>query len=298
MQPRWPQLISLCLLSTCGCALFGGGAKGLTEFSQPLTSDQLNDFENDLPTRNVVRLAASIISAPATDKRVRELVWEELDESGLMSPEDRRRLNQSGIRVGVSGGTVPWALTSLKQGEQHQLKFRPGSYPSSGQNMSLGTHVAIPEGGRSVVELPATHNQVIIPAGRIAGLHDGAELSNARRILELTPVEYGNGWVVIRFLPQIHYGSVTTRFNIAGAQQTMPVRQRIQPLYEQQFELKLHANETAVIGYLKQDDWSVGRLLFQSDQLTSSTEGLIALQLQTIEKVAGQKSLHVDYSKY
>lgn len=299
MTQRWPQLAALSFILISGCALLGVGGSKQSDFSSPLTAAKLAEFEStDRPTRNIVRLETSIISAPDTDKRLRELVWEELDESGLMSPEDRRRLNQGGLRVGVSGGTVPWALRSLRHGERHQLQRRSAQLTSHGQNAAFASSVAIPEGGRSLIEIPSSDSSVVIPPGEIAGLKDGTELQNARRVIELTPIEYGAGWVLIRFLPQIHHGAVTTRYSISGTPQTMPVRQRIQPLYEQQFELKLHASETVVIGYHRQKNWTVGQALFQSNQLASTTEALIAFQLQTVEKVSGEKSLHVDYSKY
>lgn len=291
-------MLTLCLLSTCGCALLNLQTDKVEDFSRPLDADELAEFERTRPVRKVVRLETAVMAASASDRRIRELVWEELDESGLMSPENRRRLNQSGIRVGVSGGTIPWALDSLRRGERHQLVKTQRPEVGSGINQSVGTHVAIPEGGRSLIEIPSVGGSIIIPAGQIAGLNDGAELEAARRVLELTPVEYGNGWVLIRFLPQIHHGAITTRYSIAQGAETMPVRQRIQPLYEQQFELKLHANETAVIGCQESEGWTVGQMLFQSEQLTSTTENLIALQLKTVEHVAGQQTVHVDYSKY
>ncbi|MEQ9408799.1 MAG: hypothetical protein RIK87_13775 [Fuerstiella sp.] len=301
MTARLQHFVALSLLSATGCALFHSQGNDLLNPREPLNPEQVMDFESDVPVRRVVRLETCLMSALATDRRVRQHVWEELDESGLMSPEDRRRLNQSGIRVGVSGGTVPWALTSLRQGVRIEQPLVPTSHvaPASRQQIaSFGSHVAIPEGSSSLLELRADTSPLIIPAGNIAGMMNGRELENARCVLELKPVEYGDRWVVIRFLPQIHHGSVTTRYNISAGAEQMPVRQKIQPLYEQQFELKLHINETVVIGHQEQTEWTVGRMLFQSDSLTARNERLIALQLADVEKVSGQKSLHVSYSKY
>ena len=78
----------------------------------------------------------------------------------------------------------------------------------------------------------------------------------------------------------------------------MPTRQNETALYEQQFELKVHENETVVIGHLKSDDWTLGRLQFQSESLTSTSERLIAFRLNRITQVVGQKSLQVSYREY
>lgn len=299
-RPLQP-LIALCLISTCGCALFTTATPDLSQASRPLTPKQVAEFEGLVPTRKIIRLQTSVVTASATDRRLRELVWAELDESGLMSPQDRRRLNQSGIRVGVSGGTTSWALKSLMQeqsaGSQNRLVSHSKSAADTGPN-AFGTSVAIPEGSRSMVELPIPGSSLVIPPGQIPAMKKGRDLRNARVIVELIPVEYGDGWVVIRFLPQIHHGNITTRYSMTASGERMPVRQQIQPLYEQQFELKLHSGETVVIGHLAQDDWTVGRLLFQSERLASRTERLLALRLDRVEEVSGQKSLEVTYSKY
>lgn len=288
----------LALLSLTGCALFAPATSKLLNQNEPLDLQQIQDFQASSPVRRVVRLETSIVSALASDKRIRSLVWEELDESGLMSPEDRRRINQGGIRVGVSGGTLPWSLTSLMNGERSQTSQNRDSQMSGSHSASFGMQIAIPEGSPSIMELPREGNSLFVPAGEIAGLKQGGELENARCVLQMKAVEYGDGWVVIQFLPQIHHGAVSRRLSVAQGAEQLQVRQNIRPLYEQQFELKLHTHETVVIGYLAQDDWTAGRLLFQSDTLSSKTERLLALQLTQLEEVAGQKSMTINYSKY
>lgn len=291
---------ALSLLGTSGCALFAPGKTTPFTQSESLKPSQLVDFDDDAPVRRIVRLNTSIVSTLSTDRRIREQAWDQLDESGLMSPEDRRRLNQSGIRVGVSSGTLPYNLSSLLRGERaHQSRQSDSSHDVNGQHCSsFGSHLAIPEGSNSIVELPNADGALIIPAGRVAGLHNVGELKNAHCVLQMTATEYGDGWAMIRFLPQIHYGARTTRYSISDNGESLSKRQGIHPLYEQQFELKLHTNETVVIGYQAQDDWTVGRLLLQEDTLASRNERLIVLTLEEIEEVKGQKSLTVNYRKY
>ena len=284
----------------CGCALLNFSAPDLLDSKDSLTREQLAEFESEVPTRNLVRLETSVMSATASDKRIRDELWDKLDESGLMSYEDRQRLNRSGIRVGVSGGAVPWALASLRRGEQSGDFNSTRGGPSAaltGHNAAFGSRIAIPEGSQSLVELPNPAQSLVVPAGHIAGMNGGRELKSGRCLFELTPVEYGNGWVLIRFLPKIYYGSATAQYAMSANVRRLD-RQQIHPLYEQQFEVKLHINETVVIGHREQDDWTVGRLLFQSDSVTAKTERLIALQLLDIEQLTGKKSMEVNYSKY
>ena len=302
MTRCFQQCVAVILLSVTGCALLNRDPEKLLSPRDRLDPHEVSDFERQLPTRKIVRLETSTVSGLATDRRIRELVWEELDESGLMSPMERRRLNESGIRVGVSGGTLPWALESLLRGErvngQPSVHSQRRPDHSDGRSSCFGSHVAISEGSNSIIELPVEGGSLIIPDDRIAGMKHGGELKDARCVLQMTATEYGDGWVVIRFLPQIHHGTKTMRYSISESGERMPVRQRIQPLYEQQFELKLHTNETVVIGHQEQEEWTVGRLLFQSDSLSSKSERLLAFQLKEIEEITGRNSMMINYSKY
>ena len=114
----------------------------------------------------------------------------------------------------------------------------------------------------------------------------------------MAAIEYGQGWVMIRFLPQIHHGTVTPRYSMSETGAKMPTRQRIQPLYEQQFEIKLHVGETVVIGYQDTPNWTIGRMMFQAETLSAQREHLIALQLADVEEVTGQKSVTINYDRY
>lgn len=300
MKHRSLHPAAIGLLCLAGCTLFDAGNRDLLQSSDKLTIEQTAASNSDAPVRKVVRLDTTVVSALASDRRVRELVWEELDESGLMSPEDRRRLNQSGIRVGVSGGRPPWSLASLIRGEGAQSNAQDSAPPLSyaNQSSSMGNSLAIAEGSQTFIELPHDGASLMIPPDRIAGMYNGSDLKDARCVLQLTVTEYGAGWVVIRFLPQIRHGTMTTRYSVSADGERMPTRQRIHPLYEQQFELKLHANEIVVIGHQEQDDWTAGRLMFQSDTLSAKNERMVVLQLKQIEEVKGERTVTVDYQKY
>ncbi|MEZ6123877.1 MAG: hypothetical protein R3C49_11950 [Planctomycetaceae bacterium] len=165
------------------------------------------------------------------------------------------------------------------------------------QSSCFGTPIAIAQGSSSLIELMRSDSTLIIPPGRIAGLYAGTEIQNARCVIEVTPVEFGDGWAVVRFLPQIHHGTMATRYSVSGVREQLPVRQKIQPLYEQQFELKLHTGETLVIGHLQQEEWTVGQAMFRSRTLSSATENLVILQMNDIEEIRGRNSLELEYSR-
>ncbi|MCA9051348.1 MAG: hypothetical protein KDA89_21570 [Planctomycetaceae bacterium] len=303
MIPDHRHLLLLALLTTTGCALLvRDGDRLLKSGDSSLTPEQLRDFREEVPVKRLVRLNTSMVSALASDRRLRQLAWDELDESGLMSPEDRRRLNQAGIRIGVSGTSLPWVLSSLLRGD-HTIdrdsdEYRPGSAALSGQTVAVGADVAIPEGNSSLIELPALDERLIVPPGHVPGLPNGGRLPNARCTIQVSVTEYGDGWVLMRFLPQLHHGTRTLRYSVSDTGDQLPVRQNIEPLYDQQFELKLHDGETVVIGHLHHDDWTVGRMLFQSESLSTRSERLIALRLEKVDEVTGTQTFSVQYRKY
>lgn len=284
-------LLSTLLICVCGCALFSGASVYTDASGYPLQERKKPKLDG-VPVRQVIHLDTSITSAAESDRRLR-IVWEELDESGPMSPQDRRRLNETGMRVGVAGSALPWALKSLQRGERGGM----ASDSTASDQMSFGNSVAVVEGDQTTIELPGS-GHLMIPPGELPGFNSGRDLKNAKCVLQITPVEHGPGWVVIRVLPKIQHGSTSVRYNMTDQGEQMPTRQNETALYEQQFELKVHENETVVIGHLKSDEWTLGRLQFQSESLTSVSERLIAFRLNKITQVVGQKSLQVSYREY
>lgn len=270
----------------CGCALFAPKETKFPSFGSRKPDAELAD---NAPIRHVVRLQTATITSRPSEARLRSLIWEELDESGPLPPEDRIRLNQSGIRVGVSGGTLPWALNGL-------LPQPTGG--SSGAGNAPGTGLVILEGNQSRIELPIKDEQIVIPPGQLAGLNKGGELGDAGCGFRVEPLEYADSWVVLKIVPELRYGAMTSRYSFNDDGGQVEKRQKLHPLYEQQFEVKLHVGESIVIGYHDNEGWTVGQMLMQTEQLTTVFENLVVLQLTGVESVKGEKSMTVDYRRH
>lgn len=268
----------------CGCALFSPKKSSLTSLGLKKPAIEATSDPN-APVKRIVRLQAATIRSRPSEARLRNLVWETLDESGAMKPEDRLRLNQSGLRVGVSGGTLPWALTSLL----------PQSSSSNGNQQGFGTGLVILEGNQSRIELPVKEEQISVPPNQLAGLLNGGELKNAGCAFVVEPQEYADGWVVLKVTPELRYGDVASRFSFLDDGGQYETGQKHHPLYEQQFEIKLHVGESIVIGFQENEGWTVGKLLMQSEELTNTFENLVVLQLNAVECVKGKTSMMVDH---
>ena len=147
--PRVCVVATLLLLP--GCALFGSD-----ESKNPSPS-----AANTLPAR----LPWSRRRADAQDDNATILLMARLeaniatrpDESGLMSPENRQRLTQSGFRVGVAGSATPWALQSLAReaataGRSTDAQQSIPEMSHSGM-MALGPVFSVMQNGKSLLEV-------------------------------------------------------------------------------------------------------------------------------------------------
>ena len=290
---------------TTGCALYRSDADGTSGSRQSPSADPARLADTpDLPVRQVVRMEPLVITRPASETRVRQHVWEKLCESGLMSPDTRRRLNENGFRVGVSGASVPWALDSLIRENGHPANRRPLGAGSEDSHLYFSASggptagIAVLEGSESLVQIRRASGAEIPSDAEVRGLRGLTDSDTIRCVFRIRTVESGNGWVLLQFVPELRFGSQTPRYTIEEGDERLPVRQQILPLHDQQIEIRLHTGEVVVIGLEKTENWTLGRLFFLSDSLTSTNENLLVLRLTDIETVEGQRSLQVSAAKY
>ncbi len=277
-----------------GCALFGMNGLKTASLADSLPWSKQKPDPNDavgtlLP---MARLEASIVTRPANDPRIRRLVWEELDESGLMTPDNRQRLNQSGFRVGVAGSATPWVLQSLAKEAATANRSVDGQQSILAESTrgiaALGPVFSIMQNGKSMLEVQSQLNPESIPLSRIPDLASLRDRSRLRCVFEVSVKELNDDWALLSVLPQIHAGAVTTRLSVSGASNQLPTRQNIIPLFDQQFTVKLHTGEIAVIGRHDSADWNPGRMFFQPDSGSSASERLLIIRLTGVDKVRGQ----------
>lgn len=238
-------------------------------------------------------LEAMIVSRPAEDVRLRRLVWEELDESGLMSPEQRQRLNRAGLRIGVAGGGIPWALQSLvrEATAAEQLEEDGTSRRSAMGGGSAGQGFSLMRGGQSFLELQSGLDEVRVPLSRIPQLSGLRDREQLRCVIEVTAKEIEGEWVLLNLLPVVYAGKAAPRLTIADHSEQLPVRQNVLPLYEYQMEVRLLTGEVAVVGrhgIESGSTWGVGNLFFQPEQGGRGTERLLMIRMIGVEVLEGR----------
>ena len=284
------------LLLLPGCALIQGNGDVSKNIPSPREWFGRSASEDKGPTLSTARLEASIVTRPAHDASIREHVWLELDESGLMAPDRRQNLNQSGFRVAVASGNAPWALQSLAREAQVAVRSTEGQLPVTNQVddrfSGLGTTFSVMQNCKSLLEIQSQLDPQVLPLQDISELASLRDQSGLRCVMEVSVKELTDDTVLLSVLPQIHVGANTTRFSISGTTPQLPVRQNIVPLYNQQFTVRLHTGDIVVIGQQRSESWNTGRLFFEPLSGSAATERLLMVRLAGVDQMKG----HTDSS--
>ncbi len=275
-----------------GCALFQVTGEASKSITSPREWFGTNANADEGPTLSTARLEASIVTRPANDERIRQHVWLELDESGLMAPDRRQRLNQSGFRVAVSSGTTPWALQSLAREALAALRSTEGqASPDTqvhAQFSAMGPTFSVLQNSKSLIEVQSQLDSSMLPLSELPELAALRDQSGLRCVMEVSVKELTDDMVLLSVLPQIHIGANTARFSISGSMEQLPVRQNIVPLYDQQFTVRLHTGDIVVIGQQRSERWNAGRLFFEPLSGSSATERLLMIRLAGVDQMKGQ----------
>ena len=298
--PAFAAATLMLLLS--GCALFH--TKGERSDTRTTARELFarSEEKHDGPVLNTARLEASIVVRPSNDECVRKRVWTELDESGLMAPDRRQRLNQHGFRVAVSSGNAPWDLQVLAREAYAATQSTEGQSPLStslsDQLGPMGPSFNVMQNGKSLIEVQSQLDTSLLPIKELPELAAVRDQSDLRCVFEVSVKEISEDIVLLSILPQIHHGARTTRFSVSGATEQLPVRQNIVPLYDQQFTVRMHTGDIVVIGQQRSDTWNSGRLFFEPLSGSAATERLLMIRLAGIDQMKGQSDLSFRLGAY
>lgn len=302
MRFRSEICVLLLFVITNGCALISRDKDDLSSDAADKDNIRAAMKPAEVPVKRIVRLSSSVIAQSSSENRVREAVWQQMCESCLKRPLTRRRLNETGFRVGVSQPPYPWALDSLlstsMENQRQSGKESRRSPVFFSASSKAGVPLVIPEGSDSLIEIRRGYGSEIPPDVVIPGLTNVEPEDQIRCMLRVRTLESGDGWSLLKFLPELQFGSEAMRLTVRDGQEHLPVRQKIVPLFEQQFEIKLRAGDVVVLGYDPQDQWSTGRFFFVSGSVNGSQERIAVLQVADIESVEGRPSVQVNYQKF
>ena len=99
------RIVIAMILVLPGCVLLPGRR---SDRSRPTQSVNRNRV-----TRNTVELDVVAIERAVADPLSTQLMWDDLDESGVFDPPVRKALNQNGFRIGVAGSQLPDSIQGV-----------------------------------------------------------------------------------------------------------------------------------------------------------------------------------------
>jgi hypothetical protein len=230
--------------------------------------------------KDALKLEVYWIVRGAGDPLIGETLWRQLDEAGAVkSSEVRARLRSAGLRVGLAGTNPPQTLRAAANEERSLAERGPGGMQTvsllAGQETTIET---------AVISEPfqlRTHSA----AGECVTPYDGA-----RCILRISGERQQEGWVRLHVQPELHHGPNKVYPTGADVSWKLQQGQKVDHLYDQQFDVELNIGELVVVGPLGEEKDSIGGRYFRSGEPPVESERVLVIRVADIEKIEPVRS--------
>ena len=266
-----PLGVTATLTAAAGCALFDGG--GWTSASPAAGSRSTLKPISEV-TAGVLQLEYTLIERPAGDPLLGDQLWDELDQIGALRPDVRRKLADSGLRVGVASTRPPAALQKLL-GESREIvdhRSQEEARRLNGQRLSLPP-------GESTEAVVSDLAEIRTLRVEVAGTLEERSFQNSRCLLRVTAATEQEGWATLEFLPEIHHGSSQLRPAADATGWKLKTGQDALRLYGQQFRLTLNEGEMAVVTLQGDAADLPGQHFFHADADGAAVQRLLVVRL-------------------
>jgi hypothetical protein len=228
-------LAATTLLAVAGCTFFSPADLSLAVGSSRPVLPPLK------PPTDAVQLQIVFVERPSDDTLINQLVWQQVDQVGTLSPESRVMLHDHGFRVGQCGAQPPSVVQTLLG-----LSMELVDEAAAGEHLMRGRRLGLRSGQDTEILTLDTHRNFSLHYLTI-GKEEVVDYQQARSILRLKPVRVQDGWVRLDFTPEVHHGAALMRHTpteegwaLKGGQKT-DVRQALK------FSVTLNTGELALI---------------------------------------------------
>ncbi len=280
-KTRMVLLLLACATTTLsGCALL---------FGQGSTEELSTAAAQPVVQRNIIRLDIAVAERPEEDSLL-ELLWDDVDEIGVLEADSKRLLNANGFRVGVAGSSLPSSLQTILReaaeqlSSQRPLNHAPGQLPGALQVTLFDKQETVFEvtrnGQLSYIEVDENGDPI----------SDPTSFKSSRCVIRLTADRMQDGWIKLRFLPEIHHGLNSNRPMVGDQGLQFMQSQRVQPLYMYQFEVTLNPGEVAIVGPNESDEHTPGCRFFKVEGANGLLEKLITVRFLETSTVTGERA--------
>jgi hypothetical protein len=275
-------LMAFASTTVCGCALMlnRDGTEQLTR--------EASAAEPAIH-RDAICLDIAVADRPAADSLV-ELLWDDVDEIGVLDAADKRLLNANGFRIGVAGSSVPSSLqTILQEAVAEQGSERSWSPP--GNHLPGSSKVTLFNKQDTLFEVTQLGELAYIEVDENGDpVSEPESFTNSRCVVRLTAEKMQDGWIKLRFLPEVHHGANSNRPTMGDTGLQYKQTQRIEPLYKYQFEVTLNPGEIAVVGGNKANEHTPGQQFFNVKLPTGFAQKIITVRFGETSNLTGSRS--------
>jgi hypothetical protein len=227
------------------------------------------------PSQDAIGVELFFVERPPGDLLMGDALWDELDQIATVSPECREALRQNGIRFGLAGVNVPYALSSLMSADGRN---EPGM-------RTLRQPYQIPSGVKQQIPCAA------IPDGAEIVIQDSGNsrtqtFQNGRAVIRCRIERTQEGWARVEIVPEIHHGLHRMRPQPNDQSWDWNGGQEVESLYGQRFSVDLNEGECLVLGAVGEQGDSVGARFFRPVEEDQPFQKLLIIRLNSIDRVA------------
>lgn len=261
---------NLCRFSIAGALLSLAGCHFFSKADGETPSRVLPPI---VAPRDSVQLEILFVDRPRSDPLIGDALWHRVDQIAGFSSEQRKQLRENGWKVGHSSTHPPQALESLIEGASDPDALE-------GDRRTVARRVAIPSGRDIPIELTD-----LLPELKVN--HDGETktYSSAKAVLRVHVDRQQDGWVQLRFVPEIHHGLNLLR-PFATADNWMRRRsQNVVPVYDQQFSMSLNVGELALVTAGEAATGQVPSALFRSLDDSGQLQRLLVIRVANMRRL-------------
>lgn len=236
-------LFAMCLLLS-GCQLLqdqlAGDDADIENATASADNGPVNSLLRKLPTpADAVVLEAFVIERPADDPLLGDELWNELDQVAALELQDRRGLQQNGLRLGRAGAQPTQTL--------QKLLGLGSALDRAAESRLSGQRLGIPSGGETEVTADEQLRDRVITFRDRSGGDTTKRFESARGVFRIRARRLQEGWARVEFSPEVHYGRMVNRPTATEVGWTIQPTQKVERLYEQRFSVDLNLGEMVVL---------------------------------------------------
>lgn len=223
-----------------------------------------------------VQVEILFVDRPTDDAIMGDSLWREIDQIAGLPADTRLRLRRNGWRLGHCGSHPPRALAEL-------LELSSGKPEVIDPSRRLiGRTITVLAGSDAPIEVTDVQPTLSIFSEKSL---EPRIYEDAKCIVRVHIDREQDGWVKLKFQPEIHHGETIPRLVATPLNWTRRRAPEIEPLYDQQFEMNLNVGELAVLTAGETDSQTVGDAFFRSLDKSGKLQRMLVVRINDMQKL-------------